>query len=454
MLNLYLAACLIFFLVLIWVQHNRRTVMLFSTRNVFLVGFAYFQIISVMYWVADPELYGKLWPLTRPKQDASQFIAMSLLFILSYLIAYHLFRFVAKHRRSFTFLSGAEGDSFLLLLALIMSVLSVGMRLGIGNRYIATLSQYAGVSMGAAACGLAAWVLVARYKNPIIFSFCAGIIAMNMFGQLGGFSRRGLLSMGLAILWSMFYRYIHTKRTGRIVITFAIIFLPSFLVVSGFTAIRQVGGMSNQEAVRLLTVDALEAGAQRLVGPTDTGPITLWLIENYPKNFRHRHMFTPLYTFGHFIPRAWWRNKPTTLSYLAVEQAQLKRVGALNIGPGIIGHAAAEGGYYAIVVYALLGAMLTKFLDEVSRYNNINVYVIVPIGSALAEVFASARGETSYMLGVGGTGIVCVFFFMMAVAKLTGSRLPSQAVLYQRWVRSRLSRQGRPAPGRGRDSRK
>ena len=433
MLNLYLIACLVFLLILMWVQHNRRTVMLFSTRNMFLVGFAYFQIISVMYWVSEPELFGELWPLTRPKQDASQFIAMSFLFLLFYLIAYQLFRFVSKHYQRFTFMSGAEGDSFLLLMALIMSVMSVGMQLGgLFNRYIGILAQYAGISMGAAACGLTAWVLVARYKNPIIVGYATGIIAINMFGQLGGFSRRGLLSMGLAILWAMFYRYFHIKRTGKLAIIFAAIFLPSFLVVSGFTAIRQYEGMSNQEAVSLLSVDALKVGARRLVGPTDTGPISLWLIENYPENFRYRHMFTPMYTFGHFVPRAWWKNKPTTLSYLAVKQGRLKNVGSLNVGPGIIGHAAAEGGYYAIVVYAILLAVLTKFIDEIARYNNVNVYVVVPIGAALAEIFASARGETSYMLGVGATGVVCVFLFMMATAKLTGSRLPSQAFAYQR----------------------
>ncbi len=434
LLNLYLVACLIFFLVLMWVQHNRRTVMLFSTRNIFLVGFAYFQIISVMYWAADPGRYGKAWHLARPKQDATHFVAMSLLFILCYLITYHLFRFVAKHRRSFTFRSGAEGDMFLLLLALIMSVLSVGMQIGIGNRYIAIMSQYAGVGMGAAGCGLAAWVLVVKYKNPIVFSYCAGIIAMNMLGQFGSFGRRGLLSMGLAILWSVFYRYLHPKRIGYLAIAFVIMFLPSFLLISGFTATRQFHTeMSKRETVGLLSVDALKQGVQRLVGPTDTGPISLWLIENYPENFRHRHMFTPLYTFGHFIPRVWWKNKPTTLSHLAVKQARLTRVGSLNVGAGIIGHAAAEGGYYAIVVYALLGAMLTKFLDEVAKYNKFNVYVIVPIGAALAEIVSSARGETSFMLGVGGTGMVCVFLFMLTVAQLTGSRLPSQAVLRQRY---------------------
>ena len=50
-----------------------------------------------------------------------------------------------------------------------------------------------------------------------------------------------------------------------------ILFLPSFLVVSMFTGIRQFEGMDQREAVGKLGVEAFKAGAQRIVGPTDTG---------------------------------------------------------------------------------------------------------------------------------------------------------------------------------------
>ena len=430
LLNLYLIACLVVFFIVMWVQHNRRTVMLFSTRNIFLVGFGYFQIISVMYWVAEPELYAHFWRVDKPANAAKHFVAMSSLFLLVFYFVYSKFNFVQNHYRSFIFRVGASTDPFLLLIAVLLSVLSVGMQLGVGNRYVAILANYAGISMGAAACGLAAWVLTARYKNPVMLVYCVSIIGLNMLGQLGGFTRRGLLSMGLAVLWSVFYRYVHTKRVGYLAWVFLITFLPSFLVVSGFTAIRQYEGMSQKEAVSKFSGDALLAGARRLVGPTDTGPITLWLIENYPRNFEYRHMFTPMYTVGHFVPRAWWKDKPDPLSMLAVQQARLERVGKLNVGPGIIGHAAAEGGYYAVLVYAILAGLMTRFIDDFAKFNNTNVYVVVPIGCALAEILASPRGETSYMLGVGACGMVCVFLFMMFLVRVTGARAPTQAVMY------------------------
>ena len=247
-----------------------------------------------------------------------------------------------------------------------------------------------------------------------------------MLGQLGGFSRRGLLSMGLAILWCVFYRYLHIKRTAYLAMIFLALFLPSLLIVAGFTAIRKFDGMTQKEAVSQLGTKALQEGLQRLVGPTDTGPISLWLIENYPEKYAYRHMFTPLYTFGHFVPRAWWSNKPDTLSNIAVEQSGRVWRGKLNVGPGIIGHAAAEGGYYAVAIYGILAAMLTKLIDSIAKYNNTNPYIVVPIGCALAEIFASARGETSYMLAVGGSGTLGVLLFMLIVVKLTGSRQPNR----------------------------
>ena len=214
LLTSYLVVCLLFIAGLMWIQHNRRTVMLISTRNMFLVGFAYFQIISVLYWLHGPPLYEDMWRLNQPRNDARQFMVMSALFLSVFLLAYKYLRFIEKRPQRFIFQTGASGDSFLLLMALGMSLISFAMQMGIGNRYVAILSLYAGISMGAAACGLAAWVLIGRFRNPLIVSYCVGIVGLNMVGQLGGFSRRGLLSMGLAILWAAFYRYIHTKRTG------------------------------------------------------------------------------------------------------------------------------------------------------------------------------------------------------------------------------------------------
>ena len=80
-----------------------------------------------------------------------------------------------------------------------------------------------------------------------------------------------------------------------------------------------------------------------------------------------------------------------------------------------------------------MGALLTKLLDGLAKYNNTNPYVVVPIGAALAEIFASARGETSYMLGVGGTGTICVLLFMLLVVRLTGARQSGQAVMYPQY---------------------
>jgi len=345
---------------------------------------------------------------------------MASLFLICFLVTYSKFKFVEKRPRLFLFSLRALSDVQLLFVALVMAGFGLGLKFVSFSRFVFILSTYAGIGIGAASCGVAAWVLISRFKNPLIVSYCFGIFALNLAGQLGGFSRRSLLSMGIAVLWAVFHKTLYQKRTKNLIFGILILLIPTFLIVSVFSGIRQFGGMTTSEAVGKFDLAALELGMERLVGHIDTGKASLWLIENYPENYQYRHMFTPMYTFGIIVPRTIWRDKPTTLSYLAVEHLRLKNVGVFNIGPGIIGHAAAEGGFYAVVVYAVLAGMMARFLDDILRLNISNLFVVVPMGAMLGDVLGIARGETSYMIGAAAAGMFSVFILMMAISKFIG----------------------------------
>lgn len=412
-------AMLLFVVVMVWVQHNRQTVLLLSIRNFFLAGFCFFQLIAIIYWIHDPLRYPH-WKLSRPASDLLEYLSMAFLFLLFFFVAYHKFQFVAKRYQRFRFTPRIPSDSQLILLAFMMSVIGLGLTLAPLGKYAIIISNYAGIGIGAASCGLAAWVLISHLKNPFAVTYCLGIIGINILSQLGGYSRRHLLSMGIAVLWAVFYKVLYRRRTRSLILGVVVLMLPPFLVVSAFSGIRKNTGMSVSEAVSKIDMNALWKGMEHLVGHSDTGKASLWMIENYPEKYRYRHMFTPFYTFAIVIPRAIWHDKPQTLSYVAVENLRMVNVGGFNIGPGIIGHAAAEGGFYAVIVYAILAGFMTRFLDDILKLNITNVFVVIPFGAMLGEVIGIARGETSFMIGVAANGMFVAFLLLMIFSKLIG----------------------------------
>lgn len=429
LVNLYLGALILGIVVVSWIQHNRGTIMLMSVRNLFLGGFIYYQLISVLYWTLGPgqEKYGELWPILRPDQTLTRFCLLATLFLAAFFLAYKKFNFLSNNPGRFQFKTGVPTDGFLLLMALLLAAIGLSMRLGFFGGYFMALSIYSGTAITAASSGVAAWVLFKKIKNPVVIAWSGIIIGINLMSLLGGFSRRGLLSIGLAILWALFYRFLYKKSSWKVVFLCASCFIPSLMVMSGFTAVRESGGMAVNTAVAKLNKEAVQAGFMRIVSPSDAGPVALWLTENYPHEYRYRHMFTPYYTFAHFVPRAWWLNKPTTLSFIAVQQIKIRNVSSgLNVGPGILGQAAAEGGLYAALVYGMLAGLICRCLDDLTRININNVYVVLVIGSALGEVIGSSRGETSYMVGVGATGMFASFFLMLFIGKCQGLIWPSR----------------------------
>ena len=83
------------------------------------------------------------------------------------------------------------------------------------------------------------------------------------------------------------------------------------------------------------------------------------------------------------------------------------------MGPGIIGHSIADGGWPVLFLYAILFGIFLRFFDEIVSLNPHSVFMIIPIGAALGQVIGLARGETStfamaYVMSVGGSMLLMI----------------------------------------------
>ena len=141
----------------------------------------------------------------------------------------------------------------------------------------------------------------------------------------------------------------------------------------------------------------ITTGVAKLFDGQATGPASLWLIENFPENYEYRHLFTLKYFFALNVPRAIWPGKPEPQSVLIANQANIQRVqqDRIKLSCGIVGVAAAEGGWYAIIVYAIWLGLFVRIFDEIVRHQPTSPFIVLPVGAALGQVLGLARGDTS-----------------------------------------------------------
>ncbi|MHC4775261.1 MAG: hypothetical protein ACYTBR_08345, partial [Planctomycetota bacterium] len=168
-------------------------------------------------------------------------------------------------------------------------------------------------------------------------------------------------------------------------------------------------------------------GLEGLFGGQRCGRVSMWVMENYPDQYEYRHLHTLQYFFYFPVPRAWWTGKPTTLSKLLPTQARLQGVNrdALSIGPGIVGQAAAEGGWYALLIYAVVAGLFLRFFDEILFTNASSALVVLAIGSALGQALGLARGAVAPFAFILVSTIIGTLACMLLIGRLLEGVTPA-----------------------------
>ena len=92
----------------------------------------------------------------------------------------------------------------------------------------------------------------------------------------------------------------------------------------------------------------------------------------------------------------------------------------MTVPPGVLGYAAAEGGFYAVVVYALFFGQFTRFFDELIRLNPTNPFVILPIGCVIGHLLGLARGDIAIFTNLSLVGMLSCFLIIYCTSLAFG----------------------------------
>lgn len=400
---------------------QRRTHDLLSLRNFFLLGYVIFQLHSAAGSLVSDE-YGK-FPVTFPAYSGFIFAIWSTIFLFVFLYTYDRGWLSVRMADRLPRTSVAPGALSLLALAVLMTLLAVILRFTVTIPYIGIVAVNVGIGASAVACGLVGWVWVRQLFNPFLMAYGGAIVMANLVNVVtGAFGRRSLIAVLGAVLWGMYYSRWRYMTVGPMLRRFAILAIIPVLVVALFSSVRspRERGRTAGEHLQAITQGGnIATGLAALSSGQATGAGAMWALESYPERFAHRHLMTVWYFIVYPVPRAWWPDKPWPLSILTAELAMMSGMprGVFTAPPGIVGNAAAEGGFYALIIYAVLGGMFVRFFDQLIFNSALSPFVVLPIGSALGQALGLARGETSAFAHIMVQTVVLMWLAMLLAAK-------------------------------------
>ena len=383
---------------------------LLSLRNIFLLGFVLFELYSVAN-VASSGNFGQ-FPLNHPLIAERRFEVLALTFLVVFLVAYERPLGPQKFGRRIESLlvSRHPKRRRVVPLAIGMTAIAVLLRAASLASPTGTLSHAASLIAAAAAavaCGLAAWVSQSSRGVARRGLFCVMVILVNIpVAIVGQFSRRPLVALFGAVIWSLYYSRLSSGGARKTVIKLVALAVIPLVALAIFTDLRH-SGQSNGSVSEFISKlgnasGATSSGVQTLATNLPTGAVTLWVEENYPSMFHAKKLQSLQYFFGIAVPRSIWHSKPKPISDSIATEANLTGVNVkkIKVPAGIIGNAAAEGGLLADIVYAYLLAALLRLLDDAVALNRWDPYLVVAVGSSLGQILGLARGESSVFAAV------------------------------------------------------
>ncbi|TWT88682.1 hypothetical protein Mal64_21690 [Pseudobythopirellula maris] len=378
-------------------QGLKRQVELLSVRNLYLGGFIVYQLYNPAV-VVSTQMTG-MFQVERINSAASVLLGYACVFIPCFLIAYHYgvgFKWLA---RKISPKATDSSDYLLLTLSLCISGAVILIRLAPPIPVISSVLYHLSIGLAAIACGMIGWVWAKRSFNPLVvavgllvFSICMGVAIWGAFG------RRSILAVGFGLVWGVYYRYGRNLNPLRVLIWTSPMLLATLLVVSAFTAMRgetRAEGWSLSQTFKSMTQSDASSGAKDVLSGQTCGSAAMWCVENYPRPNEMRHLFSLRQMVIQFVPRMMWEDKPKPLANDLASLAQIQGVdhSKITLPPGVLGYAAAEGGIYAAIVYAVFFGGFVRLFDELISLNIDNPYIVLATGSCSGHFLGLARGD-------------------------------------------------------------
>ena len=294
---------------------------------------------------------------------------------------------------------------------------------------IGIVSNFLAVGFAAISAGMVGWVWGRRLFNPMMAVVGVLIVMMDVgVAIVAHFGRRPVVAVMAALLWGFYFtnwRYLKFRAMLSRVILIAAL---GVVVVAMFTAIRGRERMGAATVAQKMAGADVKRGLGLLGAGQQIGAASLWAIENYPEKFEYRHLMTLQYLFLNNVPRMWWPEKPKPLSSFIATQARIRyvRQEKITMPAGIIGYAAAEGGWYAVVVYAIFFGLFLRFFDELLLKNPFSPFAVLPVGCTIGQVVGLPRGDPSLFANNMIITFIGTWLLMTAMSKLLEMSAVSQ----------------------------
>ncbi len=390
---------------------------LLSWRNLFLLGFLHFYVLGA-YFAAQGDVHteGDVIPVTT-RPWFTLVAGMTLFFfpfMISTAVGIRQAKLASRLPRLQIPLTGPAVIGSVIGLNIVALIFMIP-----AFNYFGLIAGNLRGQIAGCATGLATYYLIARRFNPAAWVLLAATFGVGfVVSTVGAPSRRMMLGVLMVIPWMFHFA---VWRYGRPAANFAragAFLVAGALAVIIYTPFRDPGGTSGttfqshttvsgrvSQLLEIISNPQIDPKAVKMVMYTDTVPITLYAMANYPTPYN----FEPLRGVKWFllnpIPRFIWSDKPAALGF-DMARGFRNAVKNFTIGPGIITHGWIEAGYIGVLYYAIFFGLLCGVVDRALAERATNPFFIATIGSTLGNVIALPRGDTPlFLLQIAG-GIV------------------------------------------------
>jgi hypothetical protein len=375
----------------------RRTYDVLSWRNLFLVGFLHFVLLSGYFTASSG--YGVLRQSATTGTTMMQYSLCAILALAVFMsVATWAYRrgFAARLVPSVRLAPTTPG-----VLAAIAVLLAVSLAAAIGPQsgYTGLLAVNMRSGMAATAMGLATFYLLASRFNPVswaLFAFTLGAAAV--ISTVGGIGRRDLLGVLIAIPWMWYWMSLRYRSAKSIALFAGAATVATFVAIALFSTVRAEGTDAKTGVAASKRLDQFTelitnpTGAGRVLKYlvyTDTANVSMFIMANYPENYAYMPGHTLLWVLVNPIPRAIYPDKPDALGAMLSRQMNIDA----NLGPGVLGQGWSEGGLIGVLLFAGVLALIYGTVDRALIDRAQNPYAVALMAAGAGNVLAMARGD-------------------------------------------------------------
>jgi hypothetical protein len=407
-ITLLLLTCIV--PVLIVRDWSQGTVPLVCTRNIFLMGFVYFQTFSGLITSATG-LNERGLVLNDPGSSSLGFAVLSTVFLILFLSAY---KFLGRLFSSVDLRKAPTAPSVQSLAFMAVVCLGVGLLFRFVLAYVPVLGvitvQFA-VGAFVAACCLMMVAWSRNTGNLVIALMAASVVAASIAALLvNAFGRREILGVFMSMAWTLFFVKWRFLPKSQLVARSLFWVSVTLIAVVILTAARASGEKerSVSDYLRAFSEVSLQDFVTELVGGVAgqfAGGTSMWVYETRPDEFQYQPLHTIWYIITFPIPRQYWDDKPNSLGRLITQQCSLSGVGDdHSFGPGMVGHIANDFPPLSLPLYPVLLAAFFVYCDRRLRSNEHNALEVIVLGAGISQIFALSRGELGlFFINATGT---------------------------------------------------